>query len=72
MLVQGKYDTLSLAFKLFLSLFSNTAMAYGFQLMLMFEGTGEGKQLIFVAIHFFCFMYSVYLKKEVKDRGSFF
>lgn len=36
------YDELSLSTKLLLSLFSNTAMAYGFQLIIRFEGTGEG------------------------------
>lgn len=41
--LQQQYDQLSLSTKLFASLGSNTAMAYGFQLMLMFEGTSEGK-----------------------------
>lgn len=40
--MQDKYDTLSLSQKLLASLCSNSAMAYGFQLMLMFEGIGEG------------------------------
>ncbi|KAJ8951652.1 hypothetical protein NQ318_012323 [Aromia moschata] len=42
--MQQKYDTLSLAAKLLASLGSNSAMAFGFQLMLMYEGTGEGVQ----------------------------
>jgi ATP-binding cassette subfamily A (ABC1) protein 3 len=42
--LQQQYDQLSLSTKLFASLGSNTAMAYGFQLMLMFEGTSEGIQ----------------------------
>lgn len=40
--LQDSYDTLSFGTKIFSSLCANTAMAYGFQLMLMFEGTGEG------------------------------
>lgn len=72
-LVQGKYDTLSLASKLFLSLFSNTAMAYGFQLMLMFEGTGEGKQWILCNLQPFhkihqhkCFCYTTKTRAKFK------
>lgn len=41
--LQSQYDQLSLSIKLLVSLGSNTAMAYGFQLFLMFEGTNEGK-----------------------------
>lgn len=41
--LQQKYDQLTLFTKLSACLGSNTAMSYGFQLMLMFEGTGEGK-----------------------------
>ncbi|KAK7870569.1 hypothetical protein R5R35_009078 [Gryllus longicercus] len=40
--LQQKYETLSLAEKLLASVCSNTAMAHGFQLIVMFEGTGEG------------------------------
>lgn len=43
--LQERYDTLSLSVKLVTSLGSNTAMAYGFQLILMYEGTGEGMLL---------------------------
>ncbi|RZC40676.1 ATP-binding cassette sub-family A member 3-like, partial [Asbolus verrucosus] len=42
--LQQQYDQLSLSTKLIASLGSNTAMAYGFQLMLMYEGTSEGIQ----------------------------
>ncbi|XP_019867946.2 phospholipid-transporting ATPase ABCA3-like [Aethina tumida] len=42
--LQQKYDQLTLFTKLSACLGSNTAMSYGFQLMLMFEGTGEGIQ----------------------------
>lgn len=42
--LQEQYDTLSLSVKMITSLGSNTAMAFGFQLILMYEGTGEGKQ----------------------------
>ncbi|KAF2898000.1 hypothetical protein ILUMI_08174 [Ignelater luminosus] len=38
------YDGLTLTRKLSASLFSNTAMAYGFQIMLMYEGSEEGMQ----------------------------
>lgn len=41
--MQEIYDTLTLSSKLFASLGSNTAMAFGFQVILMYEGTGEGK-----------------------------
>lgn len=41
--LQDQYDTTGVGVKLICSLGSNTAMAYGFQLMLMYEGTGEGK-----------------------------
>jgi ATP-binding cassette subfamily A (ABC1) protein 3 len=51
--LQQQYDQLSLSTKLFASLGSNTAMAYGFQLMLMFEGTSEGKFDPFPAYLFF-------------------
>ena len=40
--IQDRYHDLTLAQKLFSCLGSNTAMAFGFQLMLMFEGTGDG------------------------------
>lgn len=40
--LQPKYNLLSLSDKLFMCVGSNTAMAFGFQFMLMFEGTGEG------------------------------
>ncbi|KAH1004271.1 hypothetical protein HUJ04_004050 [Dendroctonus ponderosae] len=42
--MQNNYDTLSLSAKLVASLGSNTAMAFGFQVILMYEGTGEGVQ----------------------------
>ncbi|GJQ88074.1 hypothetical protein Trydic_g13087 [Trypoxylus dichotomus] len=42
MVVQNQYDTLSLAEKILICLASNSAMAYGFQLLLMWEGTGRG------------------------------
>ncbi|CAH1108169.1 unnamed protein product [Psylliodes chrysocephalus] len=42
--MQEIYDTLTLSSKLFASLGSNTAMAFGFQVILMYEGTGEGIQ----------------------------
>ncbi|CAG9816334.1 unnamed protein product [Phaedon cochleariae] len=42
--MQDKYDSLTLGTKLLASLGSNTAMAFGFQIMLMYEGTGEGIQ----------------------------
>lgn len=41
---QANYMTLSYAHKLMACLSSNTAMAYGFQLILRFEGVGEGLQ----------------------------
>lgn len=41
--MQENYDTLSLSAKLLACLGSNSAMAFGFQVMLMYEGTGEGK-----------------------------
>lgn len=43
--LQEDYDQLSLSVKMVTSLGSNTAMAFGFQLILMYEGTGEGKHL---------------------------
>lgn len=42
--LQQNYEYLPLGTKLATSLGSNTAMAFGFQLMLMFEGTGDGVQ----------------------------
>lgn len=42
--LQERYDSLTLSAKLLASLGSNSAMAFGFQLMLMHEGTGEGLQ----------------------------
>lgn len=41
--MQQSYNTLSLSTKLLASLGSNSAMAFGFQMMLMFEGTAEGE-----------------------------
>ncbi|KAJ8922450.1 hypothetical protein NQ315_004397 [Exocentrus adspersus] len=42
--LQDRYDSLGLSTKLLASLGSNSAMAFGFQMMLMFEGTSEGVQ----------------------------
>ncbi|EFA12134.2 ATP-binding cassette sub-family A member 3-like Protein [Tribolium castaneum] len=42
--LQSQYEQLSLSTKMLVSLGSNTAMAYGFQLFLMFESTTEGIQ----------------------------
>uniref|UniRef100_V5I8B4 ATP-binding cassette sub-family A member 3 n=1 Tax=Anoplophora glabripennis TaxID=217634 RepID=V5I8B4_ANOGL len=42
--MQQNYDSMSLSAKLLGSLGSNSAMAFGFQMMLMYEGTGEGAQ----------------------------
>ncbi|KAK4876911.1 hypothetical protein RN001_009417 [Aquatica leii] len=42
--LQDKYDRLTLTEKLSTCLCSNSAMAYGFQLMVMYEGVGEGLQ----------------------------
>lgn len=39
-----RYEELTLESKLVMSIFSNTAMAFGFQLIVRFEGTGEGLQ----------------------------
>lgn len=51
--MQQNYDTLSLSTKLFASLGSNSAMGFGFQIMLMYEGTGEGKfNSKFFDVHF--------------------
>lgn len=41
--LQEQYNSLSFAQKLLSCLGHNSAMAYGFQLVLMYEGTGEGK-----------------------------
>lgn len=43
MLTQVLYEDISLSTKLLLSLISNTAMGYAFQLMIMCEGTSRGK-----------------------------
>lgn len=45
--LQERYDTLPLSTKLLASLGSNSAMGFGFQIMLMYEGTGEGKMKAF-------------------------
>lgn len=42
-MVQNQYNTTSLAQKMLISLAINSGMAYGFQLILMWEGTGKGK-----------------------------
>ncbi|KAG5867004.1 hypothetical protein JTB14_015336 [Gonioctena quinquepunctata] len=42
--IQNNYETLSLASTLLASLLSNTAMAFGFQIMMLYEGTEEGVQ----------------------------
>ncbi|KAF5277495.1 hypothetical protein FQR65_LT03832 [Abscondita terminalis] len=42
--LQDKYDRLTLTEKLCTCFCSNSAMAYGFQLMVMYEGVGEGLQ----------------------------
>lgn len=44
-LMQQKYDGMSLAEKLLSSLCSNTAMAYGFKVIIMFEGINEGSAI---------------------------
>ncbi|XP_044748783.1 phospholipid-transporting ATPase ABCA3 [Coccinella septempunctata] len=44
LILRKQYDTLSLGEKLATSLGMNSAMAYGLQIMLMFEGSGEGSQ----------------------------
>ncbi|XP_066151152.1 phospholipid-transporting ATPase ABCA3-like [Euwallacea fornicatus] len=44
MFMQNNYDTLSLITKLISSLASNTAMGFGFKIILMYEGTGDGIQ----------------------------
>ncbi|XP_017768274.1 PREDICTED: ATP-binding cassette sub-family A member 3 [Nicrophorus vespilloides] len=43
-LLQNHYEDLSLSEKLLASLMSNSAMAYGFQIICMFESTEEGLQ----------------------------
>ncbi|KAG1683898.1 ATP-binding cassette sub-family A member 3 [Nymphon striatum] len=43
--VQSRYSTLTLPEKLLLSLFGNTAMSFGGQLIVMWEGSGSGIQL---------------------------
>ncbi|KAF2894183.1 hypothetical protein ILUMI_11990 [Ignelater luminosus] len=42
--LQTVYDSLGLAEKLIMCVFSNSAMGYGFQLVMMFEGIGNGAQ----------------------------
>lgn len=42
--IQQHYDNISLATKISLSLFSNTAMALGFNVVIRYEGTQEGIQ----------------------------
>jgi ATP-binding cassette, subfamily A (ABC1), member 3 len=42
--IQQRYDSVSLGAKLFLSLFSNTGMALGFNVIMRYEGTQEGIQ----------------------------
>jgi ATP-binding cassette, subfamily A (ABC1), member 3 len=42
--IQQRYDSISLATKVTLSLFSNTAMALGFNVVIRYEGTQEGLQ----------------------------
>ena len=42
--IQQRYDSISLAVKISLSLFSNTAMALGFNVVIRYEGTQEGLQ----------------------------
>lgn len=42
--IQQHYDNISLSTKLSLSLFSNTAMALGFNVVIRYEGTQEGLQ----------------------------
>lgn len=43
MLVQQKYDELTFGSKLLLCLGSNSAVALGFQIIIVYEGAGEGK-----------------------------
>jgi len=42
--IQQRYDSISLASKISMSLFSNTAMALGFNVVIRYEGTQEGLQ----------------------------
>lgn len=42
--IQQRYDSIGLATKISLSLFSNTAMALGFNVVIRYEGTQEGVQ----------------------------
>lgn len=42
--IQQRYDTISLATKVSMCLFSNTAMALGFNVVIRYEGTQEGLQ----------------------------
>lgn len=47
MLTQVLYEDISLTTKLLLSLISNTAMGYAFQMIIMCEGTSRGNYLFF-------------------------
>ena len=42
--LQQRYETISLALKISMCLFSNTAMALGFNVLIRYEGTQEGLQ----------------------------
>ena len=42
--LQPRYDTLGLGTKVFAGILSNTGMAFGCQIIAMFEGTGAGVQ----------------------------
>lgn len=46
MLTQVLYEDIGLTTKVVLSLISNTAMGYAFQMLIMCEGTSEGKRYV--------------------------
>lgn len=50
MLTQNNYDDLDLTTKMLLCLGSNSAVAMGFQTMILFEGMGDGKLNLFMLI----------------------
>ena len=50
MLTQVLYEDISLKTKLLLSLISNTAMGYAFQMIVMCEGTSKGMFWVFLFV----------------------